>query len=430
MVEKSFREKRIRKILQLYYSNPEVQKNLFEFSKYREIAPSYMMEHFGKRPDTFQYPDDIFEMVKKGTTSFHCSEELWKDPMEISLNLSEEQVNELRIGWDLLIDIDSKYIDYSKIMAELIINLLKFHGLKNMGVKFSGSKGFHIIVPWKAFPKRVHENLTSNMFPEYPRIITKYIMEKTKKQLIDKVSNLTRPSKYIKDYRAPKEVMPDLVLVAPRHLFRMPYSLHEKTSLSSVVLNPDEVKDFELKHANPLKVKVKKFIPDEVKEGEASELLMQALDWYKEHDVKEKEQTRQNYKPIKITNFSEDFFPPCVKNILKGLRDGRQRAVFVLINLFRSIGMEKDEVEKRLYDWNDKNKPPLKKGIIKSQLISSYKRKKPLMPPNCKDYYKNMGVCTPNETCKLIKNPVNYIIRKNIISNKNKKNINKFKKKN
>ena len=425
--EKSFKEKRIKRITQLYYSKPEIQEALFKFSQNREIAPSYMMEHFGKRPDSFQYSGDIFGLVKKGATSFHCSEELWRDPMELSLNLSPEQMNELRTGWDLLIDIDSKYIDYSKIMAELIIKMLEFHGVKNIGVKFSGSKGFHIIIPWKAFPKQVNENKTSDMFPEYPRIITKYIMEKTKDQLIEKITDLTRPSKYVKDYRAPKEVMPDLILVSPRHLFRMPYSLHEKTALASVVLNPEEIKNFDLKDADPLKVRVRNFIPN-VKEGEASELLMQALDWYKDHNIKE-EKTTQEYKPIKISNLSEDFFPPCIKNILKGLRDGRQRSVFVLMNLFRSLGMDKEEVEKRLYDWNEKNQPPLKKGIIKSQLIANYKRKRPLMPPNCKEYYKNIGVCDPNETCKLVKNPVNYVVRKNIISN-NKKNINKFKKKN
>lgn len=423
--EKSFKEKRVRGITHLYYSNPEVQKTIFEFSKNREVCPRYF-EGFGKRPDTFQYPGDVFEMVKKGATSFHCSEELWRDPMEISTNSSSSELKNIRTGWDLLIDIDSKYIDYSKIMAEIIIDMLKFHGVKNIKAKFSGSKGFHIIIPWKAFPKQVNEVKTSDMFPEYPRIITRYIIEKTKPQLIEKISELTRPNKYIKDYKAPKEVMPDLVLVSPRHLFRMPYSLHEKTALASVVLKPEEIKNFELKDADPLKVKIKNFMPD-VKEGEASELLMQALDWNKEHTINEKAKPSFDYKPIKITNFSEDFFPPCIQKILQGLKDGRQRAVFILVNLFRSIGMDKEEVEKRIYSWNEKNSPPLKKGIIQTQLIASYNRKKPLMPPNCREYYKNLGVCIPNETCRLIKNPVNYIIRKNFASN-NKNN--KFKKKN
>ncbi len=424
----SFKEQRIRKITNLYYSHPEVQKIIFEFSKNREICPRYF-EGFGKRPDSFQYVGDMFELVKKGATSFHCSEELWQEPLKIQTGMNEKQLNQLRVGWDLLLDIDSKYIDYSKIMAEIIIDFLKFNGIKNFSIKFSGSKGFHILVPWKAFPKEINQVKTSDMFPEYPRIITQYIMEKTKEQLIKKVSDLARPNKYVKDYQAPEEVMPDLILVSPRHLFRMPYSLHEKTALASVVLDPEEISKFELKDANPLKVKIKKFMPD-AKEGEASELLMQALDWYKENNKEEQKEKIQGkyagFKPIQLKNITEEQFPPCIKKILKGIADGRKRAVFILINLFRSIGMDKKELEEKIYKWNEKNQVPLKKGYIKSQLSWSYKRK-PIMPPNCKKFYQGIGMCVPDNFCNLIKNPVNYVIKQNISKNKNKR---KFKKKN
>ena len=127
----TFKEERIRKITNLYYSRQDIQKAICEFSKNREICPRYF-EGFGKRPDSFQYPRDVFEMVKKGATSFNCSEELWEDPMKIVTGMSEEQANQLRIGWDLIIDIDSKYIDYSKVFAELIIDSFKFHGIKNI----------------------------------------------------------------------------------------------------------------------------------------------------------------------------------------------------------------------------------------------------------------------------------------------------------
>ncbi len=427
---KSFKEQRIRKITNLYYSNKEIQKAMFEFSKNREISPRYF-EGFGKRPDSFQYIGDIFELVKKGATSFHCSEELWKEPLKIQTGMTEKQLNELRLGWDLLLDIDSKYIDYSKIMAKIIIQFLNFSGVKNVGIKFSGSKGFHILVPWKAFPKEINGIKTSDMFPEYPRIITKYIIEKTKNQLIEKISSLTRPSKYVKDYKAPKEVMPDLILVSPRHLFRMPYSLHEKTALSSIVLSLDELDNFDLKNADPLKVKIKNFMPDS-EENEASELLMQALDWWRDNKKENTEKATgkyANFKPIQLNNLSENQFPPCVKNILKGISDGKKRALFVLINLFRSIGMDKQELEKKIYAWNKKNETPLKQGYIKTQLSWSY-RKKPIMPPNCKEFYQGIGVCMPDNFCNLIKNPVNYIVRKNFSENKKTKKDNKFKKKN
>jgi len=849
-MEQSIREQRIRKITNLYYSKPEVQKAIFEFCRNRETIPRYF-EGFGKRPDSFEYKGDIFELVKKGATSFHCSEEIWKDPMKINTEMNEEQANELRTGWDLLIDIDSKYLDYSKIMAELIIKMFKFHGIKNIGVKFSvsgdtpvlvkdnkeislisikeaiglikkgkmlkilslnknkkltfskiydflehkdilyeikhsqntiplkatghhsvfiwdkgeiiqkkvsklkkgdflisyhskknpfglkeieeryeftynrnkiskkikitkklmrligyflaeghvtniinqvgftfnkneveyiedvknllslitkkkistrhpnlnstqilihskewatffdnfcgkkkgkhvpsftfkaskelflellkgyirgegyklgehgivvksvskrliteiiwlcelngvscnlsyekikkhrlpqgtlfkgslvymlripkselkllefyrgrnkfspypgskifpidglkvvykqirpkmfnynrteqmtlskkranlnrirkvldwfyefreiepdnkskkilsnyeklfnsdisvvevrdiqkknkvpvydvsveeteaffgsfypillhnsGSKGFHIIIPWKAFPKEINNVQAKDKFPEWPRIVTRYITEKIEKQLIESISKLTRPNKYIKDFQAPKEVIPDLVLVSPRHLFRAPYSLHEKTALASVVLDLDEIQEFDMKDADPMKVKIKDFMPDS-EEGEAKELLVQALDWHKENNPEEEEKKTGDFKQIKLTNLSENNFPPCIKKILGGISDGRQRSIFVLINLFRSIGMDRDELEKRIYQWNEKNKPPLKQGIIKNQLKVAYKGK-PLMPPNCKEYYQGIGVCNPDNFCRLVKNPVNYVVRK------------------
>ena len=93
--------------------------------------------------------------------------------------------------------------------------------------------------------------------------------------------------------------------------------------------------------------------------------------------------------------------------------------------MFRSIGMERDEIEKRLDDWNKKNKPPLKLGLIENQLKVAYKNKQ-LMPPNCKEYYQGVGVCEPDNFCKFIKNPVNYVVKKSFGSKKKYKKDNKF----
>jgi len=85
--------------------------------------------------------------------------------------------------------------------------------------------------------------------------------------------------------------------------------------------------------------------------------------------------------------------------------------------LFRSLGMDRDELEKRIYEWNEKNTPPLKQGIVKNQLKVAYKGK-PLMSPNCKEYYQGIGVCDPDNFCRLIKNPINYVVRKSFGSSK------------
>ena len=517
--ERSFKEERVRSITLMYYSRPDIKKAMFEFSKNRECVPRYF-EGFGKRPDTFQYESDISEQVRKGATSFHCSEELWKDPLEISTELTRKDFDEIRIGWDLLLDIDSPYLEYSKIYAQLLIETLKFHGIENIGVKFSGSKGFHIIIPWKAFPEEIYNQKTKNMFPEWPRIICQYLSDMIKPKLAEKILNdeslnqiakktgkeekdlsvreclnCKRPvvKKFVINWvcsfckneittleglynnrrkpkcpdcrkdlieKSKKEIYAcefcridsrknpemfgekerfateklidaDLILVAPRHLFRMPYSLHEKTALSSVVIDKNKISEFDIKQARHLKLEIKNFYPDSKKE-EARELLLQALDWKEQEEKKEKStqnkvdnlsktststspdtKKKGDYKKVQITNPSEDIFPPCIKLILKGLQgDGRKRALFVLINFFKAIGVQEIELEKRIYEWNEKNAQPLKKGYIQSQL-SWYKRNKDMLPPNCdKSNYKDLAVCHPDDLCRKIKNPVNYATRK------------------
>ncbi|MCR4285059.1 MAG: hypothetical protein NUV97_03395, partial [archaeon] len=174
----------------------------------------------------------------------------------------------------------------------------------------------------------------------------------------------------------------------------------------------------------PIKVTqetIKNFIPDS-KEGEASELVVRSLDWYKEHfpEVKEVERKNSEFKPIKLLNLSESHFPPSIKEILNGVSDGRKRALFILLNLFRSIGMEREELEKRIYEWNEKNKIALKDGYIKSQILWSY-RNKIIPPPNFdKDHYKGIGI-VPNQEELISKNPVNYMVRKNFSSKKRSK---------
>ena len=498
----NIKEKRIKEILLAYYSRKDIRKAIFDFSQNRECVPRYF-EGFGKRPDSFQYESDIFEHVKRGATSFHCSEEIWEDPLEISTNMSINQLNELRIGWDLLLDVDSPYLEYSKIYTDLLIKTLKFHGIKNLGVKFSGNKGFHIIIPWKAFPKEIYGQKTREMFPEWPRIICNYLTETIQPKLAEEIyhGNLKEIAKrtgkkeeellikqcslcnnpaikkflitwycpYCKnevtringkalkcpndDCRKPlieksrkeifvceycnvnsfknpeafkqkerfateKLIEADLILVSSRHLFRMPYSLHEKTSLSSVVLNPENILNFQIKDAKPFKIKVKNFLPN-AEENEAKNLLLQALDWNEQKNkpsksvIKKEKNKNKDYKKVIIKNPSKEIFPPCIRLLLQGVKDdGRKRALFLLINFFTSLNISEEEIENYIYEWNKKNYNPLKEGYIKSQLTWHF-RNESRLPPNCdKPNYKELNVCHPDNLCKIIKNPVSYSIKK------------------
>src|SRR3989344_2019078 len=160
-----------------YYSRRDVQKALCDSSKDKEAVARYG-DGFGKRPDILQMPGDILDLAKRGATSFHISEERWKDPLALQPGLTKKQLDELRLGWDLIIDIDSKYWEFSKYTTYLVYEALKFYNLKHISVKFSGGKGWHLGVPYEAFPEEVQGYKTKNLFPDGIRIVASFIIEK------------------------------------------------------------------------------------------------------------------------------------------------------------------------------------------------------------------------------------------------------------
>lgn len=145
-----------------YYSRKDVTEAMLEIAKDREVIPRYMDGGYGKRPQTLGYAAEVKEAVMNGAVSFHTSVERWRNPMMLSQEMSRRQMDEIRIGWDLLIDVDNKTkdLEFSKICASLLLEALDFHGIKNYGVKFSGGSGWHIVVPYETFPQgsQQHKN--------------------------------------------------------------------------------------------------------------------------------------------------------------------------------------------------------------------------------------------------------------------------------
>lgn len=498
------KEKRVRAITQIYYSNPNVQKAILEFSKQREVIPRYY-ENFGKRPDTLQYNSDIMELVKKGATSFHASEELWADPLQISSDMSQEEMSGLREGWDLVIDIDSSYLDCSKVAAKLMILALEGHGIKNYGLKFSGNRGFHILISKEAFPKEFEGFETRKMFPEWARAIAEYltneirakynrevgkmigkteikaIEEKTKDKIVEVVCpDCGRESKKgdivkyscpdcrmkierkdpkiskrrlkclnnkcagileieeIKNYYycehcdissfkknadgewneqiiADKIAALDLVLVSPRHLFRAPYSLHEKTALASVVITKDEINNFSPKDASPFNLKIRSFLPNNF-ENEGLELLKSAIEWKRNNSSEEERVQKKKYgsyegKETDLSDVGEDDFPKPIKKLLKGLREGKKRGLFILLTFLRSLNLSPEYINSRIREWNKLNEPQLKEGYIKSQIDWHLKQKKKILPPNYDNaaFYKDLGLIEGKSEAK---NPLVEVARK------------------
>lgn len=431
--EKRFDEKRARlqKIAKYYYARKEIQQAIFSFSKNKEVIPRYY-EQFGKRPDALEYETDVENLALRGATSFHCSEEIWRNPLEIETGSSSEKLNNLRIGWDLLLDIDCKFIEYGKIATWLLTEALYFHGVRNFGVKFSGSKGFHIGLGFEAFPKIVTEIDIKNYFPQGPRLIAAYLKEMIRKGLRERILEINTIGEIEKSTGIPKERLfvnnefdpfsvleIDTVLISSRHLYRMPYSLNEKTGLASIVIKPEQIKSFHPGWAHPDRIFPKSFLP-KPGQNEAKELMLQALDWQKSQDRlnprKDLNKEKKDYEEIVITEVKEENFPPCIKNILSGLKqDGRKRGLFVLLNFLKSIGLNHEQIKEKVLEWNKKNYKPLKETYLLTQL-SWFEKQIKKLPPNCElqSYYQDIGICTPDGLCSKIKNPLNYFILKSM----------------
>lgn len=426
-----------------HYKRPEIQKAIVEHAKNKEVAVKFT-DKFGKRPDTLSHPGDVFELAKQGATSFHSSEEIWKNPLQLDTSSDRKQLDSLRTGWDLVLDIDCAVLEYSKIAADLIIKALRHYKIGCVSCKFSGNKGFHIGVPFEAFPEVVGSKRTSSLFPEGARAIADYLREMIKEPLssrvikfekgnIDEIARKTGKKKetILKSFRGPGGVMMqslevesflviDTILISSRHLYRMPYSLHEKSLHVSIPIDPDNVLSFEKASAKPENVVVSggfKFLDRSlVKRGEASQLLVQALD---SHHKAVEQKIAGNSRKIEEYEVPEEaipeqYFPPCITSGLMGMRDGRKRFVFVMLNFLRSCGWEYDRIEQLLKEWNLKNEEALRETYIVAPLRYHKAKHQKVLPPNCKamEYYVDMGICKPDNLCKMIKNPVQYSKRK------------------
>jgi len=416
-----------------HYKRKDIQDAMIEHAVDREIGMCFG-QGYGKRPDTLSYPRDVLELALKGVTSFHASEERWQNPLSISATLKRSQLAEMRSGWDLVLDIDCAIFEYSRICADLVIKFLQYNGVTAISCKFSGNKGFHIGVPFEAFPQTVGSEETRLLFPEAPRKIAAYVTHNITNQLAQRILHFENGSfEEVKNkvgletqdiIRFEKDAMGnnvpklhvdafleiDTILISSRHLYRMPYSLHEKSGLASVPVDPNKVMHFEKKMGEPssLAKPTFKFLDRSVEES-GRRLLTQALD-FKVTIEPEREEPRK-FEEIQITSpITQEFFPQCMKQILNGLEDGKKRALFCLMNYLGKIGWNKDDIKHFIIEWNKKNPEPLRETYINGQFYGFTPGAK--LPPNCDNegYYKALGIKCQGGHCTKVKNPVNFTL--------------------
>ncbi len=490
-----------------HYKRRDIQEAMIAAAQDREVAVKFGENGFGKRPEILAYPNDILEFAKNGATSFHVSEERWHNVMQINTGMKKQEIDALRKGWDLVIDIDCKLWDYSKRIAHFVVQELSIHGIRTVTVKFSGNKGFHIAVPCEAFPTEIHGKPVRLQFPEGLRRIALYLVERIKPQLLQYINqndsfsrisaelNVTEQSlhkkicteckkemkkeetkvefycKYCdkketgnginekfkvcpecmrimekieipafercsycksKKFEEILDIEPllqvDTVLISSRHLYRMPYSLHEKSGLCSIPLDPDKLLTFERDAAKPefVQVAIPFLTTEHVISGEATNLLIQAFDFKPLQQEEEKKEYAFDEETMAAA-IPAEFFPPCMKLGLQGMKDGKKRFMFAAVNFLLSCGYDYAALEVVLDEWNKKNPEQLREVILKGQLRYAEQTRKKILPPNCdnKGYYVDMQICKPDGLCGKIKNPLQYAKRRAFVANLQKENTDK-----
>lgn len=415
-----------------WYSRESVQKALLEIAKNREVVCVYRDGRFGKRPDIIQYPQDILQAVAEGTVSFHGSVERWSQPMKLDVGLTKLDLDSLRSGWEIFIDPDVEDFEIAKLTVKQIIEAFKDHGVSSYSVKFTGGKGFHMGIPFESLPGKINLQPTKTLYPEILQKVVEYIKWYIKDPLKEEILSLDTPKniskrvgKKISDITSKDGIEPfkiiSMDIFGSRHLFRLPFSLHEKTTLVSLPIKPRSIDRFEREQAIPRKVKVEhKFLVPKIALHDAEALVVEALDWASKFMVKAREKLPKPRITRGMREIPEELFPPCIQLILKGLADGRKRSTFILINFLRNMGWDLEKLEKRMSEWNDKNYPPLRANYLRTQLRWHLRQSRNLLPPNCdnEQFYIAIDMCHPDATCKggtdkiAIKNPVNYPFKK------------------
>ena len=427
-----------------YYARKDVQQEFLRLSKDREVQ-AWFKDFRGRRPEIVNFEGDVRDLIKQGMTSFHISEERWKDPMMLEPGLEKRKLDEYRKGWDCLLDLDSKNLEFSFITGELLIEALKFHNVKSYSIKYSGNHGLHIAIPFEAFPSEVNNIDIKNYFPDGIRVISEYLknmikefltaklLEKGSVEELAKSCGKTSNQVIVNGKFDPYELVDiDSVLISSRHLFRCAYSVNEKSGLVSIPLK--EIKDFNIENAKMENVKVElKFLDrDIVPKDDAKELLIQAFDWAKKETSVLAEEIKKQERKYEISKvaMSPENFPPCITKLMSGVKeDGRKRAIFILNNFLSSVGWNYQDIENFLLEWNKRSYEPLRDGYIKAQVSWFKRQNKKVLPPNCDNlsYYKSMGIKCEDSICNSCRNPVNYAYKMMKIKEENEKKTKKVK---
>lgn len=233
-------------------------------------------------------------------------------------------------------------------------------------IYFSGSKGFHLMVPFE-----LTGMVPSNDLPEKYKIIA------------DKVKNETI-------YRTV-----DMVIYERRRLFRVENTINSKTGLYKVPMPLEMLYGLTLdalrEYASiPREIEYEEFLPDPRTQKALERILLV-----------NKMKTMKRRHPRTIVPAQRMDLLPCVNKLLaEGTgQGGRNNTCVAIASSLAQSGLEKDEAVEMVLAWNDLNSPPLPQAEVVRTVSSAYQMAHEGRGYGC-GFFKDNGHCI-GEQCKL-----------------------------
>jgi hypothetical protein len=286
-----------------------------------------------------------------------------------------KNINEANVYAPMYFDLDGEIFSeqgFDKLKKDVCKTIFYF---KSLGMKdgeyeiyFSGSKGFHIIIPAEVLGIKPDKNLN-----EIYKIWAQYLHDMI---AVDSI---------------------DLRIYDRRRLFRIPGSINSKTGLYKILI------DFELfKKLNSFE-ELKKLAKDYFngivvnKNYQINPIFSKN---FNERNEKAKSKKVKKVSAVNIPESKQELLP-CVKEVLKnGVGEGgRNNTLAYIASAIMQSGYQLEETVDILQEWNLLNDPPLEEREVTMTIESVYKMLLDGKKYGCSSFKEN-GYCI-DRNCRL-----------------------------
>ena len=264
------------------------------------------------------------------------------------------------------LDINDLEKDYDKLRKDvlLLIRRLKtmFHLQDdNMQIFFSGSKGYHIIIPYEVFGIEPSKDLNDR----YKLIATE-----------------------LKSYTITKSI--DTKIYDSKRLFREPNTINTKTGLYKVYMTIDQVREFSYDDLIKRASAVQEIGQVNKKYNAKSDVAFNQMI----NDLKERQKKTINHKVARQMLQNKELLP-CVKYILQNgaHKGGRNNTAMALASALYQRDMNEERVLGIMKVWNNtKLDEPLSDREIENTTRSAYRNVRDGKRYGCGAFI-DLGIC-------------------------------------